>query len=241
MGGQPVKEGDRIESVYGYYKQVEYYETRNKKVLDRNRYEVPNRSLAWPGQKELLDKYCVSVEEITSELAEIIFDVDEQERINRLDNPTKSCRVTCSAIDNYVIVKSILSNKNVQCKYSSEHQTHEVAREIMYHITNVAKNVELKLTNYDWHMIQEHGDLGRIPPKLFCDLINLGDTYLPETDGLYDVARLYDLPYKDLEDTLVKEKNIMLFDVNMTFMMSHQSGRARRDYEYSDDESSLSL
>lgn len=223
MGNIPVKVGARVASIGGYYDQIEVYDEKCKKVLQNNPYgTLPNGSLAWPGDPELLESYGVRIEEISLEFKNVIQIIDE------IPNFEERNIIQC-AIDHYDVVKTILFPKQEKyCEYCRAPTIHETEIKI----TNLLTREELILTDEQFHMIINHGDLGickgsRLQPEKVCNLFGLGNTNLSESDSLFKVAKYNHLNFKDLKDQMVKDGDLIFIDMNATLMMSATSGRGR--------------
>lgn len=228
MGNIPVVVGARVESIGGYRGQVNVYDKKCQKALENNRYGVlPNGSLAWPGEPELLESYGVRVEDISLEFEKIIELINLQEQEN-LSNPNVEDKdVTYCAIENYDVVKTRFPPDEIFCEYCQTSTIFETTCKI----TNLWNQETVTLTDYRWHKIKQHGDLGnsktsRLLPEKFCNVLSLGNTNLLESDPLFKVAKYYNLNFDDLEDQMVKDGD--LFILPATLMMSSTSGRGRK-------------
>lgn len=231
MGNLPVKIGDRVESVTGYYRQVELYEKKCELARGNHRYTTPpNGSLAWPGERELLETYGVSIEDITNEVAKLIQIADEEVHTSILKPGIEDKDVTYLLVDHYDVVKTTVPFKEeVFCHYCNTSNFHES----MYKIRNLLNQEEIVVTDYRNHMMQNHQDLGnrkdsRLLPEKFCKVLGLGNTELQKTDDLFKVAKYYSMDLKELEDQLVEDKLLFTFPINATLMMSASSGRASK-------------
>ncbi len=148
-------------------------------------------SLAWPGDMELLEKYGVTINEISEKLVTIINDTKTpvKARIEDLKKRNSTTISTCvdfksgDKFEGYVKL-FLMKNKVIECAYCHKIKVHKAD----YLIINSSNEEKISIPNVMTHLLK-HQDLGdpgsyRINPTQICKVLELGNTSLSEDDPL---------------------------------------------------------
>lgn len=153
-------------------------------------------SLAWPGDLQLLEKYGVTINEISEKLISIIKDTKTpvKDKIEDYKKRNATTRSTCVALksgdkfEGYVKLY-LMNTKEIDCAYCHKKKEHNAD----YVIINNYTEEQISIPNVMTHLLK-HQDLGdpgtyRINPTQICKVLELGNTSLSEDDPLLQNVR----------------------------------------------------
>lgn len=153
-------------------------------------------SLAWPSDLQLLEKYGVTINEITQKLVSIIKDTKSpvKDKIEDYKKRNATTRSTCVALksgdkfEGYVKLY-LMNTKEIECAYCHKKKEHNAD----YVIINKDNDEKISIPNVMTHLLK-HQDLGdpgtyRINPTQICKVFELGNTSLSENDPLLQNVR----------------------------------------------------